>query len=55
MTGMTFINPAILRLFCASVRDGCRPDVNGLDRTRPDKRGVSATWSASGRTMYNTS
>ena len=52
---VTAITPALLRLFCASVRDGCRPDKTGLDRTRPDKSGVSARWTVDGRTVHNTS
>jgi hypothetical protein len=52
---ITAINPAILRLFCASVRDGCRPDKAGLDWTRPDLNGVSAAWTVDGRTVHNTS
>jgi hypothetical protein len=49
------ISPSLLRLFCAYVRDGCRPDGNGLDRTRPDGSGVSAQWTVDGTVMCNTS
>ena len=52
---VTAISPAFLRLFCASVRDGCRPDGTGLDRTKPDKSGVSAALTVDRRTVYNTS
>jgi hypothetical protein len=52
---ITAISPALLRLFCASVRDGCRPGGNGLDRTKPDGSGVSARWTVDGTVMYNTS
>ena len=55
---VTAINPAILRLFCASARDGCRPDWSGLNRTKTDwngHSGVSAAWTVDGRTVYNTS
>lgn len=55
---VTSINPAILRLFCGLARHRCRPDRNGLDRTKPDKSvqsAVSACWTLDGRTVHNTS